>query len=323
MIGCLWGGIRFLSGIDIFSRNNVYYVSYPSIDGIQTATPITIQGVKVGTVTAIEFNPAVSRRVRLELMVKRAYPIPADSKARIYNDGLMGGKAISIDMGRSERMLAKYDTLAPEQTVDLMNVAGGELMEVKRQLMTTLSTLDATLSTLNSALADNRPHIDGTLRHLDGIAASMDEVLSAEKGKLGSLIGNLERFSGALGDNAGRIDSLMADLDAFSSQLAAARVDALSAELQRTLGALNEALEGDGTLGRVMHDERLYASLSEASANLAALLEDLKAHPKRYVHFSLFGAKDKSDKEAERAAKAAAKAEKRAAKEAAREAREQ
>ena len=72
MLGCLWGGIRFLSGIDIFSRNIPYYVAYPEISGIQTATPVTIQGVKVGTVTAIGFDPSVSRDVVLQLTVRRS-----------------------------------------------------------------------------------------------------------------------------------------------------------------------------------------------------------------------------------------------------------
>ena len=76
MLGCLWGGIRFLSGIDIFSRNIPYYVAYPEISGIQTATPVTIQGVKVGTVTAIGFDPSVSRDVVLQLTVRRSFRIP-------------------------------------------------------------------------------------------------------------------------------------------------------------------------------------------------------------------------------------------------------
>lgn len=116
MLGCLWGGIRFLSGIDIFSRNIPYYVAYPEISGIQTATPVTIQGVKVGTVTAIGFDPSVSRDVVLQLTVRRSFRIPRDSKARIYSDGFMGGKAIAIEMGDSPQLLSKGDTLVAAET---------------------------------------------------------------------------------------------------------------------------------------------------------------------------------------------------------------
>ena len=120
MLGCLWGGIRFLSGIDIFSRNIPYYVAYPEISGIQTATPVTIQGVKVGTVTAIGFDPSVSRDVVLQLTVRRSFRIPRDSKARIYSDGFMGGKAIAIEMGDSPQLLSKGDTLVAAETRDML-----------------------------------------------------------------------------------------------------------------------------------------------------------------------------------------------------------
>jgi len=86
-------------------------VAYPEISGIQTATPVTIQGVKVGTVTAIGFDPSVSRDVVLQLTVRRSFRIPRDSKARIYSDGFMGGKAIAIEMGDSPQLLSKGDTL--------------------------------------------------------------------------------------------------------------------------------------------------------------------------------------------------------------------
>ena len=90
------------------------------------------------------------------------------------------------------------------------------------------------------------------------------------------------------------------NLDRFSQQLTEADIDSLSLGLRTTLGELNRTVarinEGKGTVGRLMNDPRLYESLETASANLAALLEDLKAHPKRYVHFSLFGRKDKGEK---------------------------
>ena len=129
MLGCLWGGIRFLSGIDIFSRNIPYYVAYPEISGIQTATPVTIQGVKVGTVTAIGFDPSVSRDVVLQLTVRRSFRIPRDSKARIYSDGFMGGKAIAIEMGDSPQLLSKGDTLVAAETRDMLAAAGTGLAD--------------------------------------------------------------------------------------------------------------------------------------------------------------------------------------------------
>ena len=288
MLGCLWGGIRFLSGIDIFSRNIPYYVAYPEISGIQTATPVTIQGVKVGTVTAIGFDPSVSRDVVLQLT------------ARIYSDGFMGGKAITIEMGDSPQLLSKGDTLVAAETRDMLAAAGTELADVKERLTRVMDNLSVTLESVNAVLKDNKGNIDGTLTHLNSISGNMDAVLAAEKGSLRTAIDNIGKFSTALGENSERFSSMIANLDRFSQQLTEADIDSLSLGLRTTLGELNRTVarinEGKGTVGRLMNDPRLYESLETASANLAALLEDLKAHPKRYVHFSLFGRKDKGEK---------------------------
>lgn len=306
MIGCLWGGIRFLSGIDIFSRNVSYYVAYPEIGGVQTATPVTIQGVKVGTVTAIAFNPAVNRDVVLQLSVRRSFRIPKDSEARIYSDGLMGGKAIAIEMGDSDAILQKGDTLHAAETRDMLAAAGTELADVKERLTRVMDNLAVTLESVNAILSDNKTHIDGTLAHLNSISGTMDDVLSKEKGNLQTALGNISRFSTVLGENSERFSSMIGNLDRFSGQLADAAIDSLAAGLRVTLDELSTTVarinDGTGTVGQLMNDPQLYESLRAASDNLALLLEDLKAHPKRYVHFSLFGRKDKSGKTAPAAA---------------------
>lgn len=301
MLGCLWGGIRFLSGIDIFSRNIPYYVAYSEIGGIQTATPVTIQGVKVGTVTAIRFDPAVSRSVVLQLTVRRSFRLPSDSEVRIYSDGIMGGKAIAIEMGSSTRFLSKGDTLRAAETRDMLAAAGTELADVKERLSRVMDNLAVTLEGVNALLRDNRENIDGTLTHLNSISGAMDDVLTAEKGSLKGTLDNIGKFSTALGENSERFTSMIANLDRFSQQLAEADIDSLAQGLRTTLGELNAAMGringGEGTAGKLLTDPELYESLEAASANLSALLADLKAHPKRYVHFSLFGRRDNPAKE--------------------------
>lgn len=235
MLGCLWGGIRFLSGIDIFSQHIPYYVAYPEISGIQTATPVTIQGVKVGTVTAIGFDPSVSRDVVLQLTVRRSFRIPRDSKARIYSDGFMGGKAIAIEMGDSPQLLSKGDTLVAAETRDMLAAAGTELADVKERLTRVMDNLSVTLESVNAVLKDNKGNIDGTLTHLNSISGNMDAVLAAEKGSLRTAIDNIGKFSTALGENSERFSSMIANLDRFSQQLTEADIDSLSLGLRTTL----------------------------------------------------------------------------------------
>jgi phospholipid/cholesterol/gamma-HCH transport system substrate-binding protein len=300
MLGCMWAGIRFLSGIDIFSRNIPYYVTYPEVTGIQTATPVTIQGVKVGTVTDICFNPAVSRNVVLRLTVRKNYRLPDNSVVRIYSDGIMGGKAIAIDLGDSPRTFVKGDTLPTIASSDLLATAGTELSDVKQRLTRVMDNLSTTLESVNAILQDNKTNIDGTLAHMNSISGTMDGVLTKEQGNLQRAIDNITRFSTVLGDNSERLSSMVENLDNFSQQLSRSEVDSLIRGLRTTVDGLNTTLvalnEGEGSAGRLLNDPSLYASLNEAASNLAALLGDLKEHPKRYVHFSLFGRKDKETK---------------------------
>jgi len=179
-------------------------------------------------------------------------------------------------------------------------LTGGNVGDVKERLTRVMDNLSVTLESVNAVLKDNKGNIDGTLTHLNSISGNMDAVLAAEKGSLRTAIDNIGKFSTALGENSERFSSMIANLDRFSQQLTEADIDSLSLGLRTTLGELNRTVarinEGKGTVGRLMNDPRLYESLETASANLAALLEDLKAHPKRYVHFSLFGRKDKGEK---------------------------
>lgn len=307
IIGCSWAGIRFLSGIDIFRKSMTYYAAYDQIDGVQNASAITVKGVKVGTVTAIQYDPMHSDQVILHLSINRQYPIPDNSVASIVSDGLMGGKAIDITLGDSPQCLRHRDTIPTQQPSNLFARAGSELELLKEQVVEVTSGLSKTLENLNLLLETNHDSISGTLSNLQSISANVDRVLAAEREDLKRAIANMAAFTDVLERNAGELDSTLLNLNRFTGELAEAD---LTGELEKTLGELNSALaqinNGEGSIGRLLYDEQLYASLNEASENLASLLADLEANPSRYVHFSLFGRSER--RELKQAAKAAEKA---------------
>ena len=316
MLLCAWAGIRFLSGIDLFSRNAVYYAAYNKIDGVQTASPVFIKGVKIGTVTAIHFDPSKSQDVVLELTVRRKYGIPADSEARIYSDGLMGSKAIGIDLGTSAEMLRRGDTIRSKSGVDLMEAAGSELEFLKQKISQLTGDLSTTLNNLNSLIENNSENIGGTMQHLNSIAGNMDSVLSSQREGLRSMLNDLSEFAAALNGNTAQIDSMVTGLGRFSTSLADS---GLAENLARTSADLNTVLErldaGDGSMGQLLNDRELYDNLTSAGDNRSKLLADLKEHPSRYVHFSLFGRSEA--KEAERIRRDSVKAAEKEARQAA------
>lgn len=302
MIACLWAGIRFLSGIDIFSRNTDYYAAYDQINGVQPASPVLIRGVKVGTVTGISFDPALSDNVVLRFSIKRQYRIPVNSEAKIFSNGIMGSKAIEILLGDSDRYLEKGDTLRTSRDRDLMDVAGSELEFFKQKVSTVVADLSRTLGAVDTLIRDNASSVRGTLAHLNGISGNLDGLLTAERDNLQTSLRSLSAFSDMLGRNAGRMDSVIRNVDDFTAQLAdsdlAGRLEHTLAELDAALARINA---GDGTLGRLLNDPQLYESLDRATADLSALLVDLRENPRRYVHFSLIGGGErKARKERER-----------------------
>lgn len=290
MIVAAWAGIRFLKGFDIFGRNAVYYASYDQISGLQAASPIMMKGVKIGTVTGIAFNPERSQNVVLQFTIKRQYRIPIDSEAKIYSDGLMGGKAIEIVYGSSDEYLERGDTLRSVRGRDLMDVAGSELEFFKQKVSQLTEDLSRTLNNINQLLETNAGHVNGTMAHLDALSGDLAEVLDAQKQNLASAVENLSAFSGMLGENAPRVDSMMNNLNRITTELAEAD---FARRLTETVGEVDALVaqirQGEGTVGRLLNDPALYESLTEASDNLASLLADLEQYPGRYVHFSLFG----------------------------------
>ena len=139
-------------------------------------------------------------------------------------------------------------------------------------------------------MEQNTESIRGTMSHLNSISGNVDFLLAAERENLQNAIANLTRFSEMLGENSPRIDSIVRNLNSVSDQIASAdlirNLDATLADLDAILARVKS---GEGTVGKLINDPALYESLNRSAENLASLLADLEAYPKRYVHFSLFG----------------------------------
>ncbi|MBR5850289.1 MAG: MCE family protein [Alistipes sp.] len=310
MILLAWGGVRFLSGLDVLSREVEYVAQYDQVSGVQEASAVVMKGVKIGSVRRIELNPAVSDKVFIHLTVRSSYRIPTDSEARIFSDGLLGGKAVEIIYGTADSYLQEGDTIRSSYDRDLMTMAGSEFEFFKQQFVQLTDELHRTLGNLNRIMEQNAAHVEATMGHVESISGDVADLLTQEKQALATTMENLAAFSSMLGENSMRVDSIISGVNTLVAEL---EEEAVVKKLASTVEQLNTVMQqinsGEGTVGRLMYDEQLYANLTATSEHLAALLADLKARPARYVHLSLFG-KDPEKQQAKaekRAAKAAAK----------------
>lgn len=299
-----WWGIKWLGGQNILKSDNIYYVYYDDVSGLQKSSRVNLRGVEVGNVREITL---MQDNVKVEIAIASEYAemIPDNSVAEIASAGLMGGMEIYIVQGDSKKAMPDGGTFKGEVRTDMISMLAGKGSDL-------LDGLNTTVDNVNTLLADNSEGIGQLVANLESVTSSIDAVLAASSGDIKGAISDLHAFTTTLTENSGRIEAMLANLEAFSGDLADADI---VNQLKATVDSLNSVLasvqNSEGSVGKLLYDSELYNSLTTASDNLGLLLEDVKARPMRYVNISVFG---QSAEKME--AKAAKKAEKEAAKEA-------
>ena len=286
MLVVAYWGINFLKGVDILSANHTYHVVYDKSNNIEISSPVLIRGIKVGTVTKVAIKN-VHDKVEVELNVKSKYKIPSNSVAVIVDKSLLGGKAIDIQIGDASTILENGDEIAGIIDDNL----GKQIDELKNKVTGMLDELTATLSNLNKILDDNN------IKNIGTTLGNVKDVSTDLRTKLETITSDLTVLTGELKNSAPAITATMNNLAVITDSLQTSlpilvtSVNGTVNELDKTIAALNS---DNGTIGKFMNDPALYNHRSDASNRLNLLLEDLKANPKRYVHFSVFGGgKDK------------------------------
>lgn len=300
IVGAIWG-INYLKGQDLFSTTNTYYVIYPQVNGLTKSNIIRLNGFKVGQVNHISFVPDNSGRILIELNVGSSVYVAKDSKAVIASADFLGTKEIQIVLGKSTAVAVDGDTLIGEVQLGLTESLGNQVGPVKDKVESLVESMDTLAKNLNNTLStQNKKSIDEslssltvTMKHFERIASSLDEMSTTENGKIKSSLNNVESISKNLKENNDKIDKIIGNLASVSDSLAAANLKSAIDNLNKNLGELAIVLQkvnnGEGTLGALMKDDKLYTNLNSSSAHLDSLLIDFKANPKRYVHFSMFG----------------------------------
>ena len=303
-----WWGIKWLQGQNLLLSSNSYYAYYEDVSGLMVSSRVMLRGVQIGNVQDIELE---DDKVRIEMLIEDEYAalIPANSVAELGSASLMGGTQISIIQGDSREMVKPEAVITGRIKPDLVGTMSDKAGEL-------LDGLNTTVGGINELLSTNREAIDNMITNLEAMTMSINSMLSAARNDINGTLSNLRSFTNTLAANSGRIEAMIGNLDKVTTDLAEANfVEQLDSTLTSLDSIVKTIEEGDGTAGMLINDKALYESLNNAGDNLAQLLEDLKANPMRYVHFSLFG---KSEEQiAEKAAKKAAREQKRAEKKAA------
>lgn len=280
-VATLFFGIKFLKGINMLKATNYYYVEFENVGGLTQSSPVYADGYGIGIVRDIAYNYKRPGHVVVEIEVDKEFRMPEGSSGELVAEMLGTIKMNLLLNKEATRWHAAGDTIPG-------HVNGGLMEEAARlvpKMAQILPRLDSIVLSLNQLLAD--PALSGTLHNTERITANLAATASQLNRMMNNdipqLAGNLHTIS----HNFANISENLKNIDYASTFQ---KVDSTLYNIQSITEKLNRK---DNSLGLFLNDSSIYNNLNATSANAAALLEDLKAHPKRYVHFSIFGKKNK------------------------------
>lgn len=295
----IWG-INFMKGRNLFNGSIPTYLSeYNNVQGLTTASKVTINGFQVGKVQSITFNPDPNKKGQLIVsfsMLDKEFEFSKNSIAKIYSDGLMGGKALAIIPSYEGEKAVSGDFLKGVIESDMFASVGEKLTPLSSKVESMIVKADSLLLGINAILdTPTRRHIKSSIAELD---QTMVEFKHISKNINAMLAQNKETLSATL-TNAKELTTKLSTLtDSLNKELQEAELAKTVKELQGTIAGINTVVanldKGEGSLGKLLKDDTMYTNLTNASKELEELLREMKEHPKRFVHFSLFGKKDKS-----------------------------
>lgn len=280
----LFFGLQFLKGLNIFSTEDTYYVAFDDISGLSASSPVYADGYKVGVVKDIIYNYGTDGDIIAVVGLDKNMRLPKGSTAEIESDMLGNIKVNLLLAANPLERVAAGDTIRGNKEVGMLSKAADMIPAVEKML----PKMDSILTSLNALLAD--PALASSLHNVDEITGNLavtTKHLNALTASLNSRVpGMLDKADKVL-TNTDQITKNISDIDIAATM---AKVNSTLSNVEQMTAALNSK---EGTLGLLMRDPQLYYNLSATMRDADSLMIDLKQHPKRYVHFSIFGKKDK------------------------------
>ncbi|MFD0862403.1 MlaD family protein [Sungkyunkwania multivorans] len=284
-------GFSYLKANPIFQSARTFYAIYSHVGGLTTGTVVTINGFPVGKIQDIRFMDS-SGKLLVTFNVEDDFQFSKNSKAEIYEAGVIGGKALAI--------MPAFDNAETAKSGDTLTTSyrPGLTESVENKLQPFLKDLDKLLVSTNSVVGKVDSVFDAKAqadlkRSLSGLSQVIDNFKKTSRSIDGIVAGNKERLDKTIAN----AENITSNLSKVSDTLAQANLGKTVKDLQATVNNMNGILakieSGDGSVGKLLKDEALYDNLSGASKQLEQLLQDMKLNPKRYVHFSLFGKRPK------------------------------
>ena len=302
----VWGA-NYLKGKNIFDDSLKLYAIYDNVGGLSRTNPVVFNGNKVGQVESVDFLKDFSGRLIVKFSITENFiKIPKDSKAEIFSDGFLGGKAINLSLGNSSEQVTEFDTLTSSIEASLQDAVNQQIAPLKNKAEDLIGSIDSAITTVKSifntqAQQDIGSSITNIKQSLDVFKQTMidaDAMVNENRQSLQRIFSNVESITQNFENNNDKLDQILTNLKSISDSLAGANlqqtVNNASIAMQQVAELMEKVNNGEGSLGALMNNDTLYQNLEAAAYDLDQLMLDMRLNPERYVHFSIFGRKDKS-----------------------------
>ena len=280
--------VEYLKGKDIFSRTDTYYIIYPSVEGIDVSTAVTVGGYAAGRVSDVIYNRE-SGDYTVEISVSRNFPIPKDSRMDIYSSDILGTKKIKAVMGHSGTIAVSGDTLQGGIETDMLSSLAESIEPVALGLDTLVRSLNRTAESAKLILSDdNRGRIDGILQKIEDMTESLCVLADTVKGKspeISEIISRLHSISSSLDSAAASAAVTVSNAEDITASLRDAGLNETVDSLRSLVIKLQDPA---GRIGRLVTSDSLHNSLTRLTNDLDSLVRGIKEDPKKYIKISVF-----------------------------------
>ncbi|MDG1742236.1 MAG: MlaD family protein [Crocinitomicaceae bacterium] len=307
-IGFLVAGVNFLKGNSFFGGDQIYYSYFPSSGGVTPATSVYINGVDVGKVLEVENLPNSKDSLKA---VKITFNISDETLKLAKGTEIEAGgidffaKGLTIHMGEGPEFFASGSTIDGFVSVDMTTQVQNYADPINQKLQKALLSIDGMVNgisafwdtTASSELESSMKEVRKAIRKFGKAADQIEGLLVDERIRLSRIMGNVEAITLNLKKSNDSVKAIVGNVKRVTDDLVTADFTGTIENAKYTLEKFNTILDaasaGDGTLGKLINDDRLYIELLESSNSLQNLVNDLTVHPERYIHFSVFGVKTK------------------------------
>jgi len=286
-------GFSYLKGSSLLKQEKTVHALYQDVEGLVVGANVTISGMNVGKVKQIDFDQSY-KKIKVTFSLREDLSFSDQSVAQLYEAGLIGGKAIAILPQYEEGNVIQSGAVLPSEIkpglTELVNQQIAPLQDKIEGLLTSADSLFAGVSNVMNYDTQNNlkatlENFAKTIENINTLTSRVNRIVDANETELNNTLSNISELSGNL-------NQLTDSLSQAPLNTTLKNFEVTSAQLKKIIDRLES---GAGSAGKLLYEDELYDNLLKSTKALELLLSDLQAHPKRYVHFSIFGKKEESN----------------------------